>query len=72
MIHWAKMKGRQFLGTTGQALLPVSAVMREDLNHSLLPKHAHGALKMSALQICPVDYFEKLYILILHENLKKR
>ena len=42
MIHWANLEGRQFWDIMGQALMPVSAVTREDLNHLLLPKQAGG------------------------------
>ena len=53
MIHWANLKGRQFWGTMGQALLPVSAVTREDSNHSLLPKQAEGLGLWCPKTVCP-------------------
>jgi len=42
MIHWANLKGRQFMGTMGQALLPVLAVTNSSNPLSLLPKQAGG------------------------------
>ena len=56
----------------GQALPPVSAVTREDSNHSLLPKQAGGLGPWCPKTVCPSNSpsgsFEKLYILILREK----
>ena len=38
----AEIRGQPVLGTLGQALLPISAVTKEDSNPSLLPKLEGG------------------------------
>ena len=75
MIHWAKMKGRQFLGTTGQALPPVSAVTREDSNLSLLPKQVGRLGLWCSKAVCPPfspsGLIQWLWIMILHKTCRK-
>ena len=60
----------------GQALLPISAAMK-DSREPLEPIYycrngrdglAHGALKLSALSLSPVDYFEYYIFEIKRQN----
>ena len=53
MIHWTNLKGRQFLGTMGQALPPVSAVMIGSNPLSLLPKQVEGLGPWYPKAVCP-------------------
>ena len=53
MTHWVHLKGRQFKDTMVQALPPVSAVMKEDSNYSLLPKQAGGLSPWCPKSVCP-------------------
>ena len=64
MFHWANLKGRQFEGNMGQALLPLSAVTREDSNLSLLPKQAGGLGPWYVLSMCLLFIFAQWIISI--------
>ena len=75
MIPWADLKGRQFKGTIGQALPPVSAVTNGSNPLSLLPKQAEGLGPCCPKTVCPSNSpsgsFQKLHIPILHEKSEK-
>ena len=53
MIHWVNLKGRQFYGTLGQALPPVSAVTKGPNPLSLLLKQVGRLGPWCTKTVCP-------------------